>query len=148
MKPAAKVKALRAVWARIPQMADCRGLCADSCRSPFDASSLERDLIRRRTGKALVPGDGCTSCSMLSAVGRCTVYGDRPTICRVFGTAPSLRCQHGCAPTRWLTDGEAVEIVCDAFALAGANVPDGAAIRAYLEEHPGMMPAVLAMLRG
>ncbi len=84
---------------------------------------------------------------MLTSVGRCQVYGERPTVCRLFGTAPSMACQHGCSPERWLTDGEAMEILCEVFALSDPGTPDGAQIRAYLDANPAMMPTVLAWLR-
>ncbi|WP_245589227.1 zinc/iron-chelating domain-containing protein [Chitinimonas koreensis] len=37
------------------------------------------------------------SCPYLGKDG-CTVYPDRPLICRLFGTTPRLRCPNGCAP--------------------------------------------------
>lgn len=37
------------------------------------------------------------SCPHLAAKG-CTVYAERPIICRVFGTTPRLPCPHGRRP--------------------------------------------------
>ncbi|GAB7129184.1 hypothetical protein JCM19000A_36920 [Silvimonas sp. JCM 19000] len=36
-------------------------------------------------------------CVYLGADG-CTVYAERPLICRLFGTVPSLPCPHGLGP--------------------------------------------------
>lgn len=37
------------------------------------------------------------NCPYLGAHG-CEVYGERPLICRLFGTTPSMPCPHGLGP--------------------------------------------------
>lgn len=132
-------------------MADCRGLCQDSCRSPFDVSALERDRVEARAGRPLIPGDGCRACSMLTPVGRCRVYGDRPMVCRLFGTASSLRCEHGCRPQRWLTDSEVVELMVEAFDVggwpAGVEPMNAEALADFERRNPGTFASILGALR-
>jgi Fe-S-cluster containining protein len=142
-----KIRRLRRLYDRIPAMRDCRGLCADSCYSPFDVSELEQEIIAQRAFWPLQPGDGCSACSMLTADGRCHIYDDRPVICRVFGAAPSMRCEHGCSPVRWLTDGEAAEIICEVFNLSNPGQFDAAKVRRHVDRTAGALSAVLRLLR-
>jgi Fe-S-cluster containining protein len=47
--------------------------------------------------------------------GRCSVYADRPTICRLWGATKSMPCPHGCTPQNALSQQESFELL----ALAG-----------------------------
>lgn len=49
-------------------------------------------------------------CPFLGESG-CTIYADRPTICRLFGAVEDLRCPMGCGPKprRMLSQAEARE---------------------------------------
>jgi hypothetical protein len=42
----------------------------------------------------------------------CTVYEDRPFMCRLFGTAPTamLRCPEGCRPTHQIAAAKAAKL--------------------------------------
>jgi uncharacterized protein len=44
-------------------------------------------------------------CPFLSA-GGCSIYDDRPMVCRLFGSVdhPRMKCPMGCGPKRMLTD--------------------------------------------
>lgn len=91
---------LEALYAALPSLA-CNGLCGHSCSSHVDASALERERIaaaRVDLDAATVDG-ACPALSRaLVASGRCTVYAVRPMVCRLWGTAASMPCPHGCAP--------------------------------------------------
>lgn len=134
------------LYARVPDMADCKGKCADSCYSPFDYGEAERLRIEARAKKRLVPGDTCKSCSMLTAEGRCSVYDLRPMICRLFGTAPMLRCQHGCRPTRWLADNDVVILMAEVANLDGDGY-DIEELRTFLDANPGFARTALVGVR-
>lgn len=111
-------KELQAIWDKVPEMEDCKGLCSSSC-GPIPAYASERKLIEGRTGKKLQT-DGRMTCSMLTAAGVCSVYGIRPLICRLWGAVedhPAMRCPHGCKPKRWLTNEEALELFAEIEAL-------------------------------
>lgn len=42
--------------------------------------------------------------------GKCSVYENRPFVCRLFGTSDMLTCE-GCTPERYLTEEETIKIV-------------------------------------
>lgn len=112
------------VYARIPDV-QCKGLCEDSC-GPV-AMSVEEDARLRDRGIS-VP-------SMVDAVaavergeeyycpalkdGRCTVYEDRPAICRLWGATESMPCPHGCTPPGALTQQESYALLRQAAEAGG-----------------------------
>lgn len=49
--------------------------------------------------------------------GLCSVYEDRPMLCRLWGLVEGMKCQWGCVPERYLTDREGREFL---RAVAGA----------------------------
>jgi hypothetical protein len=114
-------RGLRELWAKIPPVKDCKGLCANSC-GPIECSSEERRLIEERTGRPLEARPPGLTCSMLKN-GRCTVYSIRPVICRLWGAVESMPCPQGCRPERMLSDREGLEIMVAAMRLAGDD-PD------------------------
>lgn len=130
----------------MPDMLDCQGKCEDSCRSPFEAMDHEARRILQRTGRPLVPGDGCRGCSHLTPLGRCSVYDIRPFVCRLFGTTPTVRCEHGCQPVKWLTDGEALVLVAEIENLYGAD-HDIPALLALNRKDPGHATRIMLALR-
>jgi hypothetical protein len=106
------VKYLRDIWVRIPE-AHCQGLCTDSC-GPIDMSEGERRRLLAR-GVAMPPLsvemlDPAYHCPAL-VKGRCIVYEDRPTICRLWGVVESMPCPYGCQPDRVLDDAEGYALV-------------------------------------
>lgn len=84
---------------RIPAFACIPG-CHDCC-GPVAASSWE---VKQMGPAPPKKGDSGLSCSFLGSNG-CTVYAERPLICRLYGTVPSLRCPHGRAPLMLLDAG-------------------------------------------
>ena len=111
---------LTEVYARIPEVA-CKGLCKESC-GPI-AMSNEEDQRLRALGITIPSmADGVAAiergedywCPALRD-GRCTVYEDRPTICRLWGATTSMPCSHGCTPENALSQGDSFELL----ALAG-----------------------------
>lgn len=83
------------VWAQIPD-AHCKGLCQDAC-GPAPAGLAERERIWERHGVALPDpfGGSLVGTCPLLVDDRCSVYEDRPTICRLFASAEGLPCPHG-----------------------------------------------------
>lgn len=111
---------LDALWARVPN-AGCQGLCADAC-GPIGMSEVERDRIRRRHGVVIedaATAPGTLDCPALVG-GRCSVYADRPMVCRVWGVIDPLPCPHGCLPLGGrLSDAAGAELMRAALALDG-----------------------------
>lgn len=91
-----RVKRLRELYARVPKV-KCKGLCTHDC-TVIGYSQLEGEIIAKRTGGQLPVARQSGSCSMLTAAGRCKIYGDRPLVCRLYGAAldSRLRCPHKC----------------------------------------------------
>lgn len=118
---------LRDLYAQLSTVA-CKGLCHDSC-TVVSAPQLERDVLAEHgialsdqtpstvIARAAATPDGKIGekCPALTVFGRCSVYADRPFLCRVFGTVshPSatgpdrftqaLMCDHGCEPEATMT---------------------------------------------
>lgn len=96
---------LERIYRSVPTV-QCRGLCARSC-GPIDMSVEERRRIADR-GVTIEPptiallaihdGGEPMDCPALVA-GRCSVYEDRPLICRLWGAVESMPCPHGCEAT-------------------------------------------------
>ena len=112
---------LMAIYAEIPDMLDCKGLCHDSC-GPIPLTKREWQRLDMRgvqipdamkAVEEIVATNGQWSCPAL-VNNRCSVYEVRPLICRMYGTVDTehLRCVHGCSPVgRFLTDVEARSLI-------------------------------------
>jgi Fe-S-cluster containining protein len=110
-----EVSRMKEIWDKVPPVSGCKGLCADSCTNvpvhPVEAYYL----IERHGGeltKTLHPandpdnpaamemptlGSNFKPCMFLNQDRRCSIYEDRPLVCRLFGHhALTLRCVHGC----------------------------------------------------
>lgn len=117
--------ALEALYEQVPE-AGCKGLCSDFC-GPIRMGPLER-LRTRQAGVKITPeaeakrkleqSDGAWSCDAL-ARGRCTIYPERPMICRTWGAAEGQECPYGCRPQNGLLPR------AEAFALLDAAMKLG-----------------------
>lgn len=77
---------------------ECKPGCHDCC-GPVTASSVE---LARMPIKSKAKHDAALlgwNCVHLGASG-CEAYEERPLICRLFGTTPSLPCPEGKGPER------------------------------------------------
>jgi Fe-S-cluster containining protein len=50
-------------------------------------------------------------CGYLDPFKRCAVYENRPMICRFYGAAEGLECEHGCKPKRYLNRDQVVKLM-------------------------------------
>ncbi|MCX7204866.1 MAG: YkgJ family cysteine cluster protein [Proteobacteria bacterium] len=80
---------------RIPSF-ECIPGCHDCC-GPVTTSSEEMSRLPRKTAAEHEAAMENLSCPHLGDQG-CTVYMERPLICRLFGTTPTLPCPHGKRP--------------------------------------------------
>lgn len=133
---AQRIRALRELYKQVPRV-ECKGLCQDAC-GPIDPPPLELEIMEKRAGKPLttrMTGAEVRAaavngtlvgrrCGYLSPAGACTVYGDRPMICRIWGAVESMPCHHGCQPVggRYLSDAEAYELLSRAFEMPEEQV--------------------------
>jgi uncharacterized protein len=86
---------IQKIYAEVPD-ARCKGLCHQAC-GPIAMSPAEQCAIAAKHGTAPEAVVGTLTCTKLSGT-RCSIYADRPLICRLYGTTRQLRCQHGCGP--------------------------------------------------
>lgn len=115
------------VYRRIP-MVECRGLCVDSC-GPISMSKAE-DARLRELGVAIPPmvdalaaiDDGMDYYCPALRDGKCSVYEDRPAICRLWGATESMPCPHGCTPAGALTRAASRKLLRLAAAAGGGMV--------------------------
>lgn len=86
---------LHSIYAATPD-AQCKGLCHRAC-GPILMSEAEARIIMARHGTAPDFDKATLTCTKL-VDGRCSIYADRPLICRLYGTTRGLMCPHGCGP--------------------------------------------------
>lgn len=107
-----RMRKLREVYAQVPDVG-CKGLCQRAC-GPVPALPVEKRILQSRVPPeqlklvVLPVGNGqgvqayynteTGSCPMLDRAGRCSIYADRPLVCRLWGATEDLPCQWGCAP--------------------------------------------------
>jgi hypothetical protein len=91
------------IYASLPTI-ECKRLCYQAC-GPIGLSRLEWRRIQEQTGaKPRLAAD--LTCPLLKD-NLCSVYKNRPLLCRIYGMTKSLMCPHGCVPSRWIEDDEA-----------------------------------------
>lgn len=105
---------LTLIYASVPRIA-CRGKCQSSC-GPIAAHPREIEHFEATTGAKFPDAvkmlrSGRLDCPHLNAVGQCSVYQNRPLICRLWGVAEGMPCPWGCVPERVLPDAEAGELL-------------------------------------
>ena len=109
--------ALRRIYRRVPAV-DCKGLSQEAC-GPIAMGDLEAErMVRLNGGPIGVVAEDLT-CPLLTADGRCSVYGARPLICRLYGAAEDFRCSFGCRPTRYLTREESHALMNEVTKICG-----------------------------
>ena len=80
---------------------DCVPGCHDCC-GPVMASEWEMKRLPVPVRQFSCKTSTGLDCPHLSLSG-CTVYDERPLICRVYGTTPSLPCPRGQKPAKMLS---------------------------------------------
>ncbi|WP_407313626.1 YkgJ family cysteine cluster protein [Pseudomonas sp. nanlin1] len=86
---------IRFLREQIPSF-DCVPGCHDCC-GPVTTSSEEMARLPRKTAAEQEAALAELNCVHLGPQG-CTVYDERPLICRLFGTTPRLPCPNGRGP--------------------------------------------------
>ena len=84
---------------RIPAF-ECVPGCHDCC-GPVTATSEEVSRLPLRSDTEYQAALANYSCPYLGQKG-CQVYGERPLICRFFGTIPNLPCPNGKKPIQMI----------------------------------------------
>lgn len=119
---------LEAVYAEIPDMADCRGLCHDSC-GPLVMTRRERQIAAEHgvaipsgaEGMRLISADADWRCPALTDENRCAIYAQRSLICRLYGTVENMKCPHGCVPVGGFLTKEQASLLIGRAVVAGGQ---------------------------
>lgn len=113
--------ALDALYDIVPEMA-CLGLCQHACTSPIDIVPTEVAILGD-IGQVMAANNpkmiglrpkevAAGACVALDGAGRCTVYADRPFMCRIWGAASFFACPFGCVPEGgFMGDVEALQAI-------------------------------------
>lgn len=91
-----KISALRR---QIPSF-ECVPGCHDCC-GPVTTSPEEMSRLPRKTAAEQAAALDALNCVHLGPHG-CTVYDERPLICRLFGTTPNLPCPNNRRPAEMI----------------------------------------------
>lgn len=125
-----RLQKLHRIYSRIPKV-ECKGLCHDAC-SLLGMSEGEFVQLTRVSGKEpAVTND--YSCNYLTDSKRCSVYNDRPAICRLFGTGDFLPCPFGCEIEGNMTDAESRAILAEIGKEFGDQVLNTYRVQAQAE---------------
>lgn len=118
------IEGSRADLARVyEQMPDvgCKGLCQDGCYS-IGTFPVERQVVEAVHGIRL-PAMAAHRCEALGDDGRCSIYEDRPLICRSFGAVQGILCPFGCEPADGLRSNAWFGMLAKRVAQIGRSEP-------------------------
>lgn len=90
---------IRFLRSRIPDF-ECEPGCHDCC-GPVTCSSEEIARLPVKSDAEHAAALAAYNCVHLGANG-CSVYSERPLICRLFGTTPRLTCPRGKRPQQMI----------------------------------------------
>jgi Fe-S-cluster containining protein len=115
------------VYSQIPPV-NCQGRCLDSCGPISMSRQEEARLVAQgveippmaEAMAALERGEDYYCPALID--GRCSVYDDRPTICRLWGATESMRCPYGCTPDDALTQEESYRLLRLAAEIGGGMI--------------------------
>ena len=100
-----RLQRIREIYVRIPKV-NCQGKCQESC-GPIAMTRLER----KQLPDAIDQISPDLRCPLLTQDGKCSVYDNRPLVCRLWGVVKDMPCIFGCTPERILTESEEREIL-------------------------------------
>lgn len=131
-KPMSPLEQIKSVYESLPTL-NCKGWCWHSC-GPIDMSDAEHDRItalgvdipvfdqdaaqRWAENEKLYCPALEFGVDVAGGIG-CSVYQDRPLICRLWGVTESMRCEFGCEPSETLSDKESFALLFKAMKLGG-----------------------------
>ena len=113
------MKSFTLIYSAVPRI-NCKGKCQGSC-GPIAAYPREVEHFEKATGKKFpdaaviinrtIKEGSPMECPHLNPIGQCSVYPNRPLICRLWGVVPDMPCPWGCLPDRPMTEHEARELL-------------------------------------
>lgn len=107
---------LAKIYSELPTV-ECKGLCHQAC-GLIVASPVEVESMETASGRPFTCSHDLT-CDYLTRENRCSVYAVRPMICRLYGVAEGLLCEHGCVPSRLVSKAEGGSLINRASRAGG-----------------------------
>jgi Fe-S-cluster containining protein len=100
---------LTEIYAALPKVA-CKRMCQPSCGVVIPAACLPEEQ-RKLSILPIIKtvGDDFTCGALL--YGSCSIYSNRPLVCRLYGCVEAMRCPWGCEPEFWVTDKQVEDIL-------------------------------------
>lgn len=97
------------IYKKVPYIKG-KGLCHEAC-GPIAVSKKEYAYMIDRLGydPFLDQSKGLDCPSLVNK--KCSIYENRPLICRLYGVAEKLKCPFGCKPTRYLKEKRARALI-------------------------------------
>lgn len=138
--------AFNALCALVPEMV-CKGLCQQACTSPIDIIPTEAAILgdvgtlilsANPKNHGLQPKKVTLgACVALDGNGRCTVYKDRPFMCRIWGAVSFMACAHGCVPEGgFMGDVEALQAIIG-WSLIDETAPERVEFGQFMRQMMG-----------
>lgn len=106
---------LHEIYATVPAI-ECQGKCTTYCGA-IGMEKGELEEIKKASGKE-PQVDRHLTCNYL-VHGKCSVYDNRPLICRIWGVVDGLPCSHGCRIERKLAPHEIMNLFKKVKQIAG-----------------------------
>ncbi|MGL5923737.1 YkgJ family cysteine cluster protein [Chroococcidiopsis sp.] len=93
----------------------CKGKCQECC-GVIGVLPIEVENIQTVSSVPTVDGD-LTCSKLVQGFGICSIYKQRPLICRLWGIAEEMPCPYGCKPERTIGRKEANKLIAKIQAL-------------------------------
>lgn len=95
----------------------CKGKCYQACGIIAMSETEMKHLKNEYPDLDFTPDGfierakyGCLDCPALIDK-RCSIYKDRPLVCRLYGVVKKMKCEHGCKPSRYLPETKARQLI-------------------------------------
>jgi hypothetical protein len=131
MSVKSETRELAKLYSAIPKF-ECKPGCSDCC-GPVPMARPEWQKVRLAKRQS---GQDCMSCEFLID-NRCSVYADRPFLCRLFGATKdaAIACPHGCGPANPLTTSQALHLKAQYQKIVGPTPAGYTADIGRLQSH-------------
>jgi hypothetical protein len=100
---------LEEIYNSLPKIT-CQGKCQECC-GPIGIFPAEADNIKSSNHSLPSLNSELTCSKLVPVFGTCSIYQQRPLICRLWGIAKEMPCPFGCKPERYLSREEANALI-------------------------------------
>ena len=104
---------IKSIYKKIPKI-DCQGKCQQSCGIILMSETEKKQLMKKGIdipGFKTHPIFGKHTCTKISDDGKCSIYKDRPAVCRLWGVVLEMPFPHNCTAEKILTKDEGFSIL-------------------------------------